>query len=106
MAGAGAREFGSVFIDGKDVAKMVVSNGWAKVCLMSFFVDEFWLLLNFIQISFGISLDDFYDQVKELKGDGSPEYQELLQLEEQAKEQGLGKWSKVDNKLCFVMLWY
>lgn len=46
----------------------------------------------------------FYDQVKELKGDGSPEYQELLQLEEQAKEQGLGKWSKVDNKLFFVML--
>lgn len=41
MAGAGAREFGSVLIDGKDVAKMVVSNGWAKVCLMSFFVDEF-----------------------------------------------------------------
>ncbi|XP_057530825.1 ribonuclease TUDOR 1-like [Amaranthus tricolor] len=62
MTGTGAREFGSVLLDGKDLAKMVVSNGWAKV--------------------------------KELKGDVSPEYQELLQLEEQAKQQGLGKWSK------------
>lgn len=34
MTGTGAREFGSVLLDGKDLAKMVVSNGWAKVCLM------------------------------------------------------------------------
>lgn len=36
-----------------------------------------------------------------MKGDVSPEYQELLQLEEQAKQQGLGKWSKVDAKTLF-----
>ncbi|KAL2939573.1 Ribonuclease TUDOR 1 [Bienertia sinuspersici] len=33
--------------------------------------------------------------VKEQKGEATPDLAELLQLEEQAKQQGLGKWSKV-----------
>ncbi|KAG7951287.1 hypothetical protein I3843_12G000300 [Carya illinoinensis] len=60
------REFGSVFLGDKNVALMVVSEGWAKV-----------------------------REQGQQKGEASPFLQELLRLEDQAKEQGLGRWSKV-----------
>ncbi|KAL4634705.1 hypothetical protein ACB092_04G219400 [Castanea dentata] len=60
------REFGSVFIGDKNVALLVVSEGWAKV-----------------------------REQGQQKGEVSPFLPELLRLEEQAKQQGLGRWSKV-----------
>ncbi|PPS19013.1 hypothetical protein GOBAR_AA01564 [Gossypium barbadense] len=57
-----AREFGSVYLGDKNVAMLVVSEGWAK---------------------------------GQQKGEVSPYVAELLHLEEQAKQQGLGQWSKV-----------
>lgn len=60
------REFGSVFLGDKNVALLVVSEGWAKV-----------------------------REQGQQKGEASPFLQELLRLEEQAKQQGLGRWSKV-----------
>jgi len=46
-------------------------------------------------------------QVKELgqqKVDASPYLTELMRLEEQAKQQGLGKWSKVGQLVQCLML--
>ncbi|KAL8502173.1 hypothetical protein ACS0TY_021331 [Phlomoides rotata] len=60
------REFGSVFLGDKNVALLVVSAGWAKV-----------------------------REQGQQKGEASPFLAELLRLEEQAKEQGLGRWSRV-----------
>lgn len=59
------REFGSVFLGDKNVASLVVSEGWVKV----------------------------RDQGQQ-KGEVSPFLAELLSLEEQAKQQGVGRWSK------------
>ncbi|KAJ6970917.1 hypothetical protein D5086_027300 [Populus alba] len=59
------REFGSVFLGEKNVAVLVVSEGWAKV-----------------------------REQGQQKGEASPFLAELLGLEEQAKQQGLGRWSK------------
>lgn len=59
------REFGSVFLEDKNVALLVVSEGWAKV----------------------------RDQGQQ-KGEASPFLGELLRLEEIAKQQGVGRWSK------------
>ncbi|XP_052175599.1 ribonuclease TUDOR 1-like [Diospyros lotus] len=59
------REFGSVFLGDKNVAVMVVSEGWAKV-----------------------------REQGQQKGDASPFLAELLRLEEQAKQQGLGRWNR------------
>lgn len=43
------------------------------------------------------------------KGEVSPFLQELLRLEDQAKEQGLGRWSKVNISsfapFCFVIVY-
>ncbi|KHG06599.1 Snd1 [Gossypium arboreum] len=61
-----AREFGSVYLGDKNVAMLVVSEGWAKVRGQG-----------------------------QQKGEVSPYVAELLHLEEQAKQQGLGQWSKV-----------
>ncbi|KAH6794802.1 TUDOR-SN protein 1 [Perilla frutescens var. hirtella] len=58
------REFGSVFIGDKNVALLVVTAGWAKV----------------------------KEQVQ--KGEASPHLTELLRLEEQAKNQGVGRWNR------------
>ncbi|KAG6383090.1 hypothetical protein SASPL_157160 [Salvia splendens] len=58
------REFGSVFLGDKNVALLVVSGGWAKV----------------------------RDQGQQ-KGEASPYLADLLRLEEQAKQQGLGRWN-------------
>ncbi|KAI7985013.1 Ribonuclease TUDOR 1 [Camellia lanceoleosa] len=55
------REFGSVFLGDKNVALMVVSDGWVKV-----------------------------REQGQQKGDASPFLAKLLRLEEQAKQQGLG----------------
>uniref|UniRef100_A0A5B7AQR1 Ribonuclease n=1 Tax=Davidia involucrata TaxID=16924 RepID=A0A5B7AQR1_DAVIN len=59
------REFGSVFLGDKNVALLVVSEGWAKV-----------------------------REQGQQKGEASPFLAELLRLEEQAKQQGLGRWSR------------
>ncbi|KAJ6869386.1 hypothetical protein NC651_034205 [Populus alba x Populus x berolinensis] len=59
------REFGSVFLGEKNVALLVVSEGWAKV-----------------------------REQGQQKGEASPFLAELLRLEEQAKQQGLGRWTK------------
>ncbi|XP_059644882.1 ribonuclease TUDOR 1-like [Cornus florida] len=59
------REFGSVFLGDKNVALMVVSEGWAKVKIPG-----------------------------QQKGQVSPFLTELLRIEEQAKQQGLGRWSR------------
>ncbi|XP_044493022.1 ribonuclease TUDOR 1-like [Mangifera indica] len=60
------REFGTVILDDKNVAMLVVGEGWAKV-----------------------------KEQGSQKGEASPFLAELLRLEEQAKQQGLGRWSKV-----------
>lgn len=60
------REFGTVFLGDKNVALLVVSQGWAKV-----------------------------REQGQQKGEASPFLAELLRLEEQAKQEGLGRWSKV-----------
>lgn len=60
------REFGSVFLCDKNIAALVVSEGWAKV-----------------------------REQGQQKGEVSPYLAELLRLEDQAKQQGLGRWSKV-----------
>nr|CAL38976.1 TUDOR protein with multiple SNc domains [Picea abies] len=59
------REFGSVFLGDKNVALTVVSEGWAKV----------------------------RDQGPQ-KAEASPYLAELLRLEEQAKTQSYGRWTK------------
>ncbi|KAJ4847923.1 Translin-1 [Turnera subulata] len=59
------REFGSVFLGDKNIAMLVVAEGWAKV-----------------------------REQGQQKGEASPFLPELLRLEEQAKTQGLGRWSK------------
>ncbi|GMH25648.1 hypothetical protein Nepgr_027491 [Nepenthes gracilis] len=62
------REFGSVFLGDMNIAKLVVSEGWAKV-----------------------------REQGQQRGEASPYLAELIQLEEQAKQQGLGRWSKVNG---------
>eukprot|EP00258_Populus_trichocarpa_P022260 XP_024438279.1 ribonuclease TUDOR 1 isoform X2 [Populus trichocarpa] len=59
------REFGSVFLGDKNVALLVVAEGWAKV-----------------------------REQGQQKGEASPFLADLLRLEEQAKQEGLGRWSK------------
>lgn len=60
---------------------------------------------------YGILLN-LYVQVREQgqqKGEASPFLAELLRLEEQAKQQGLGKWSKVSFPFpCMINfnLWF
>ncbi|KAL5979958.1 Translin-1 [Asimina triloba] len=60
------REFGSVFLGDKNVATLVVAEGWARV-----------------------------REQGQQKGEASPFLVELQHLEEQAKLEGLGRWSKV-----------
>ncbi|CAA0811227.1 TUDOR-SN protein 1 [Striga hermonthica] len=60
------REFGSVFLGDKNVALLVVAAGWVKV-----------------------------REQGQQKGEASPFLTELLRLEEQAKQQGLGRWNRV-----------
>ncbi|CAL0327720.1 unnamed protein product [Lupinus luteus] len=59
------RDFGTVFVGDKNVALLVVSHGWAKV-----------------------------REQGQQKGEVSPYLAELLRLEEQAKQEGLGRWNK------------
>ncbi|KAJ3678211.1 hypothetical protein LUZ60_002014 [Juncus effusus] len=65
------REFGTVFLADNNVAKLVVSAGWAKVREPG--------------------------QQQKAGGEVSPYLSELLQVELQAKEQGLGRWSKAEG---------
>ncbi|OIW19304.1 hypothetical protein TanjilG_16838 [Lupinus angustifolius] len=60
-----SRDFGTVFVGDKNVALLVVSHGWAKV-----------------------------REQGQQKGEVSPYLAELLRLEEQAKQEGLGRWNK------------
>ncbi|WJX47856.1 Translin-1 [Trifolium repens] len=60
-----SRDFGTVFLGNQNVAMLVVSGGWAKI----------------------------RDQGQQ-RGEVSPYHAELLRLEEQAKQEGLGRWSK------------
>ncbi|KAJ0973495.1 hypothetical protein J5N97_021454 [Dioscorea zingiberensis] len=60
------RDFGSVYLGDKNVAMLVVSEGWARV-----------------------------REQGQQKGEASPFLSELQHAEEQAKQQGLGRWSKV-----------
>ncbi|CAJ1974726.1 unnamed protein product [Sphenostylis stenocarpa] len=60
------RDFGTVFLGDKNVAVLVVSQGWVKI-----------------------------REQGQQKGEASPYLTELLRLEEQAKQDGLGRWSKV-----------
>ncbi|KAJ7945200.1 Ribonuclease [Quillaja saponaria] len=60
------RDFGTVFLGDKNVAMLVVAEGWVKI-----------------------------REQGQQKGEVSPYLAELLRLEEQAKQQGLGRWSKV-----------
>ncbi|CAI9267357.1 unnamed protein product [Lactuca saligna] len=57
-----SREFCSLFIGTTNIAKEVVTHGWAKV--------------------------------KEAKGEVTPEHAELLRIEEQARQQGVGLWNR------------
>ncbi|KAI4336418.1 hypothetical protein L6164_014947 [Bauhinia variegata] len=59
------RDFGTVFLGDKNVAMLVVAGGWAKI-----------------------------REQGQQKGEVSPYLAELLRLEEQAKQEGLGRWSK------------
>ncbi|XP_020254427.1 ribonuclease TUDOR 2-like [Asparagus officinalis] len=59
------REFGSVFLGEQNVAKLVVEEGWVKV-----------------------------REQGQQKAEVSPFLSELQALEEQAKQKGLGRWSK------------
>ncbi|XP_010547787.1 PREDICTED: staphylococcal nuclease domain-containing protein 1-like [Tarenaya hassleriana] len=61
------REFGSVFLGNENVAMLVVAAGWAKV----------------------------REPGQQNQDKVSPYIAELLRLEEQAKQEGLGRWSKV-----------
>ncbi|XP_014501824.1 ribonuclease TUDOR 1 [Vigna radiata var. radiata] len=60
------RDFGTVFLGDKNVAVLAVSEGWVKI-----------------------------REHGQQKGEASPYLAELLRLEEQAKQEGLGRWSKV-----------
>ncbi|XP_061369869.1 ribonuclease TUDOR 1 [Gastrolobium bilobum] len=60
------RDFGTVFLGDKNVAMLVASGGWAKV-----------------------------REQGQQKGEASPYLAELLRLEEQAKQEGHGRWSKI-----------
>ncbi|XP_057749157.1 ribonuclease TUDOR 1 [Arachis stenosperma] len=59
------REFASVFLGDKNVAMLVVAAGWAKI-----------------------------REQGQQKGEASPYLAELLRLEEQAKQEGVGRWNK------------
>ncbi|XP_071722497.1 ribonuclease TUDOR 1-like [Rutidosis leptorrhynchoides] len=59
------REFGTVYLGDKNVATMLVTAGWAKV-----------------------------REQGQQKAEGNKVLEDLLNLEEQAKEQGLGRWNK------------
>jgi staphylococcal nuclease domain-containing protein 1 len=61
------REFGSVFLGNENLAKLVVKTGWAKV----------------------------REPGQQNQDKVSPYIKELLQLEELAKQEGYGRWSKV-----------
>ncbi|KAJ1417805.1 Tudor domain [Sesbania bispinosa] len=61
-----SRDFGTVFLGDKNVAMLVVAQGWAKI-----------------------------REQGQQKGEVSPYLTELLRLEENAKQEGLGRWSKV-----------
>ncbi|KAL9229368.1 hypothetical protein vseg_004842 [Gypsophila vaccaria] len=64
-----SREFATVLLGSsttQNVSKLVVAQGWAKV-----------------------------KEQSQLKSESNEDVAELLRLEEQAKEQGLGRWSKV-----------
>ena len=94
---APGREYGTIYLGDKNIAYLVVANGFAKV-IWSFTLYCFYDLLIFYFMYHLIPNAILVDQVKEQgrrKGDNNPYTTELLRLEEKAKDQGLGCWSKV-----------
>ena len=75
MEAIAGREFGSVFLGNQNLAKVVVQNGWAKV----------------------------REQGQQSQGKVSPYIVELLQLQEQAKQEGFGCFSKVGLSLSSLL---
>jgi hypothetical protein len=69
------REFGTVYLGDKNVAYSIIAAGWARV-----------------------------KEQGPKGGEPSPYLTELLRLEEVAKQQGLGRWSKVSKSFCFCPL--
>ena len=104
------REFGSVYLGDKNVAMLVVSNGWAKVlslsCVLTFEDDLCWFNRscdsNLVHITC-LNLIQVREQGQQ-KGEASPFLAELLRLEEIVKQEGLGKWSKVRSLFVSYLL--
>lgn len=94
------REFGSVFLGDKNVALLVVAGGWAKVFYC--YLDPLSVLL--FALVYSLSHMIYSDiQVREQgqqKGESSPYLTDLLRLEEQAKQQGVGRW----NRVCIIFV--
>lgn len=44
------REFGSVFLGDENVALLVVSEGWAKVCFIYIYIDFFFYFLFLLNL--------------------------------------------------------
>ncbi|KAL0718316.1 hypothetical protein Bca4012_067638 [Brassica carinata] len=90
------REFGSVYLGNENLAKLVVQNGWAKV-INRLMYDACLSFLIWVKTCM------YYGQVREPgqqnKDKVSPYIAELLQLEEMAKQEGLGRWSKPRGSL-------
>ncbi|XLR54029.1 hypothetical protein S83_004701, partial [Arachis hypogaea] len=87
----GIMKFGSVMLGDKNISLLVVSQGWAKlgycvlssdcVCLSYFLAaGVFIVVILFLQVR----------EQGQQKGEASSYLAELLQLEEQAKQEGLG----------------
>lgn len=111
-ASPSGRKFGMVFFAEKNVACMVVAAGLAKVRTTAFFFFSLSLasyrvnLYRLMMIMLDSELSVFFfcfgrDQVKEQgqKGEISPYVAELLRLETIARDQGLGRWSKVSSSI-------
>lgn len=76
-----------------NISFLLVAAGWAKVTFFSTF-----MLPTFVFIYFLASDMFLWLQVRDQgqqKGEVSPFLAELLRLEEQAKQQGLGHWNRV-----------
>lgn len=92
------REYGTVHLGDTNIAYLVVAQGFAKVRCMIFHSIALaifsYCILCIILIPNAILVDQVKAQGR-LKDDNSPYTTELLRLEEKAKDQGSGCWSKV-----------
>lgn len=96
------REFGTVFLGDKNVGLLVVAAGWAKVIYFKKIISSL-QCFDFIYVLHQMIFFLYVLQVREQgqqKGEVSPHLPDLLRLEEQAKQQGLGRW----NRVCIYFL--